>query len=68
MTFDQEGNYLGEDIPFRVDMVFGSVRIVQTQRQEGNKLIMGGYAIHYDRHGRETRRTPNEDACVLTWE
>lgn len=44
----------------------GYVEIVTTERREGNKLILGGYAIHYDRNGKEIRRTPDTANIIAT--
>lgn len=45
---------------------FGHIEIVPTQRTEGNKIIFGGYSIHYDMQGRETHRTPDIPTSVMT--
>jgi hypothetical protein len=46
-------------------MIFGTIEIVTTRQAVGDKIFMGSYAIHRDREGRETRRTPNEWNIVL---
>ncbi len=48
-----------------IEDCFGSMELVQTQKVEGTKLYMGGYAIHRDRTGREIRRTENQWNCSL---
>ena len=50
-----------------IELLFGSIRIVTCQKAlEDGSLLMGGYAIHYDRNGRETRRTEPTWNCRLT--
>ncbi len=51
----------------KFDIFFGHVEIVTTQRWEGRTLILGGYAIHYDKDGNETHRTPNTENCRCTF-
>lgn len=49
----------------KADLIFGSVRLVQTRKVEGSKIYMGGYAIHLDRDGKEIRRTEPQWHCTL---
>ena len=51
---------------FRVDILYGTVEIVATQRWEGNTLILGGYSIHRDLHGREVSRTADTENVRCT--
>lgn len=51
---------------FRMEILFGHIEIVTTERREGNKLILGGYAIHYDRDGKETHRTEDTPNIICT--
>ena len=44
---------------------FGHVQIVATHRWEGNTLIVGGYSITYDQHGKEVSRTPDTENARL---
>lgn len=46
--------------------VYGHCRIVETMRMQDGKLLLGGYAIHYDEDGREVRRTPDQINIVVT--
>jgi hypothetical protein len=54
------------DVLFNIDILFGHIEIVTTQRWEGDKLLLGGYAIHYDRDGKEIRRTPDTVNLVVS--
>lgn len=49
------------------NVLFGHVQLVQTERWEGNKLILGGYCIHYDANGNEVSRTKDEPNIVATF-
>ncbi len=40
---------------------FGYIKLVETHRIEGNDVVLGGYAINYDRNGNELSRTENTD-------
>lgn len=44
----------------KIDVIYGSIQLVQTSEVRGSKIYMGGYAIHRDRYGKEVRRTPNQ--------
>jgi hypothetical protein len=43
----------------------GCVRLLDTVRVEGGRIILGVYAIHYDAHGREIAREEPLDNVVL---
>lgn len=49
----------------KVTAIFGHVQIVPTHRWEGNTLISGGYAIHYDADGNETHRTEDTETSRM---
>lgn len=51
---DLEGNE-----PVKLTVLYGHIKIVETRRWVGGRLFLGGYAIHYDEHGKETHRTPD---------
>ena len=55
-----------EPVMFTVDCLFGHVEIVSTSRREGNKEILGGYAIRYDRNGVEVSRTEDTPNLIVT--
>lgn len=57
---------MSDDFQVKWDAWFGHVEIITTERREGNKLILGGYSIHYDRHGKEVRRTPDTPNIIVT--
>lgn len=44
---------------------FGHVEIVSTEWREGDDLVLGGYSIERDRHGREVSRTKNVENCRM---
>jgi hypothetical protein len=54
-----EANTSGQPM-FTIDQISGYSRLVSTEGEDerGNKLL-GGYAIYYDRNGRETGRSEN---------
>lgn len=59
---------LDGDERFRCDILFGRIEIVSTRRWDGPyREILGGYAIHYDQHGNETRRTEDTPNVIVTW-
>lgn len=50
------------DAKFKIDVLYGTVEIVQTVRPENNGwLVFGGYAIHRDPNGVEVSRTGATD-------
>lgn len=51
---------MNDDIVVDLDLILGHIRIIQTTERRGTKILMGSYAIHYDRHGMETHRTENK--------
>lgn len=51
--------------PFIVNMVYGSVKLVQTQSVQGSKIYLGGFAIHLDRDGKEVSRSENTWNVIL---
>jgi hypothetical protein len=48
-----------------LNALFGHVEIVTTERREGSKLLLGGYAIYYGADGKETGRTQNSVNIVV---
>lgn len=53
------------DILINLDVMFGSIQLVSTERREGMDLVIGGYSITRDRNGAEVSRTENQDYCRL---
>lgn len=51
----------------QITVTYGRIKIVTTQRVEGNKFVFGSYAIHYDENGREIRRTEDTPTCSCTF-
>lgn len=49
-----------------IDMLYGRIQIVHTERWEGDVQIFGSYEIH-SAHGTETRRTENTETSRLDW-
>lgn len=45
---------------------FGRIAVVTTQHRDGNEIVFGGYAIHYDEAGREILRTEDTPNIVVT--
>lgn len=46
------------DDNIKVELIFGSARIVTVQKaMPDGSLLLGGYSIVYDRDGKEIRRT-----------
>lgn len=48
-----------------IEIVSGWVRLIQTAAWFDQKLWLGGYAIHYDRDGKEKSRSSNSWYCSL---
>ena len=44
---------------------YGYWQIITTERFEDNKIILGGYSVHYDLNHKETHRTKNTDNVIL---
>jgi len=42
-----------------IDILYGSIELVQTYAVQGDQVWMGGYSIRRDREGKEISRTPN---------
>lgn len=57
---------MSDDTLINLDLCFGSVEIITTERREGNALVLGGYSITRDRHGREVSRTEDRETCRMT--
>lgn len=50
------------DVKFKMDVLFGTVEIIQTVRPDNNGwLVFGSYAIHRDPNGAEVYRTAATD-------
>lgn len=59
---------LDSDVPVKIDILFGHIEIVSTRRWDGPyREILGGYAIFYDRDGKETSRTEDTPNIILTY-
>jgi hypothetical protein len=43
-----------------IDICWGTIELVPVTEQIGSQIRMGGYTIHRDRNGVETKRTPIE--------
>ena len=46
-----------------INPIFGLIKIVPTERWEGDILILGGYSITYDQNGKEVSRTADTENC-----
>lgn len=44
-----------------VNAIFGHMRMVETQRWEGDSLVLGGYCVVLDRNAIEVSRTKQHD-------
>lgn len=54
---------MDDNLMVNLDVLLGSIKIVQVAEQRGTDIWMGGYSIHYDRHGKETHRTETKWNC-----
>jgi hypothetical protein len=50
----------------KINILYGSIKIVPTYKIDGETVYFGSYAIHFDMDGRETSRTNNSWTGVMT--